>query len=184
MIATCSWCGTDEHVEDQDTANDVAFCVGPGHPEPRMFEPKKEWALAQAKTKSVVSRPEGIAAELGLYEDLLALLQVGEWADTVVVEYRYALEYPDTYAWMLDRWGHIQQGTRRYSTSAFIGSTLGQLSREARVAYKSGPGSGFTSRNSSIGFWALTPVPDEAIDMGWKRFAGENDLDPEIWPFV
>jgi hypothetical protein len=105
MIPMCKWCGSDLYVDDYDEASDIATCLGPGHPEPRMFEPKAEQAHAKAKELQLMEG--GIASELGLYTDLPKLLSYGEYVDTNVVEYRYGIAHPQEYAWMLDRWGHV-----------------------------------------------------------------------------
>jgi hypothetical protein len=178
----CTWCGTDEYVEEYDIANDIAYCSGPGHLEPRMFQPKIERALAKAN--ELADLDEGIASELGLYEDLANLLEYGKRLETAVVEYRYGIAHPENYSWMLDRWGHVTQGPRKYSTTAFIGSTLGQLTRMTNVAHKSGPSTAFFSYNSWVGYWTLEPVPSTIVDIGWTQFALDAGIDPNTWPLV
>lgn len=41
---------------------------------------------------------------------MIDLLNVGGWADTVVVEHRHGTAYLDQYAGMLRRWGHVTTG--------------------------------------------------------------------------
>ncbi len=183
MVPTCTWCGTDEYIDDYDPAEDLAWCVGPGHIEPRMFQPKAE-AKALAAANKLAALPEGMATELGLWTQLPALLSHGEWVDTNVVEYRYGIVDPDGYRQMLDRWGHVKQGPRKYSVSSYIGATLGHLSRSTNVTYKAGSGSGFFAYNSAVGFWTLEPVPAETIDVGWKHFATQHNLDANDWPLA
>lgn len=174
----CGHCGTDEFVEviETDGGPRIAICMGPVHVEPRTWEPPKHPAVTPA------GLPEGIAADLGLYDVLPALLNEGEWSDTVVIEHRYALQEPTDYGWMVKRWGHVAQGPRRYSTTSFIGSTLGDLSRKTNVTYRSGPGTGFFSYNSSIGFWTLQPVPATTVHNSWATYATGLGLDPQSWP--
>lgn len=181
MIALCTWCATDEYVEDHDMVNDVAYCTGPGHAEPRMFEPRKEQTARVARSAALTALPDGIANELGLYEDLPALLRLGEWAETGVVEYRYGIAHPDGYKWMLDRWGHVAQSSRRFSVTVFIGSTLGALTRATNVTHKSGPGTGFFGYNTTLGYWTLEPVPAKTVDMSWYQCATDEGLNPEEW---
>ena len=184
MNLNCIVCGTDLYVDEYDAEADTAWCTGTGHPEPRLVEPKKEAAAAKAKSEALNPLGYGIAYELGLYDDLPDLLNVGEWADTAVVEYRYGTTHPDQYAEMLRRWGHVAQSPRRYSVTSFIGSTLGQLSRSTNVTYREGPGTGFFAYNTRIGYWTLEPIPDSTITMSWERCAGDAGIDPNTWPLV
>lgn len=177
MIATCRWCATDEYAEYDATAG-VALCSGPGHTEVRMWEPASEIA------STTPDLGDGIAAAFGLYEDLPLCLNVGEWVETGVVEHRYGTAHPREYAAMVDRWGHVAQGPRRYSVTSFIGSTLGSLCRSSGVAHKKGPGTGFFSYNGGIGYWTLTPVPADAVDLSWAAFAPTVECHPNDWPLL
>ena len=185
MNATCSWCGSDDYVVDYDADNDIAMCSGPGHPEPRMFEPKAERAARLEAEQAARSRRSssggssvgyGIAKQLGLYDLLPPLLRSDEWAETGVVEHRFALAHPAEYAWMLDRWGHVGQGPRQYSTTSFIGSTLGWLTRAGVVALKMGRGTGFYDYNGDLGTWSLAPADEDAVDLSWHDYAISIDL--------
>lgn len=184
MNPMCSWCASDEYIDDYDAERDEAWCTGPGHPEPRMFEPKKEAAARAAKEKALSGLSFGIAHELGLYEDLVEVLRPGQWMETGAVEYCYGVEHPEIYRQMLDRWGHVAQSPRKYSVTSFIGSTLGQLSRWTNVTYRSGPGTGFFSYNRWVGYWTLEPVPDDAATTSWEVLARSEGLDPSGWPLV
>jgi len=184
MIVTRSTCATDEYVEDHDPVADTAWCFGPSHPEPpHLLEPKKE-AAARAASRQLNPLGYGIAYELGLYDDLPALLVQGEWVDTPTVEYRYGSGHPDHYADMPARWGHVAQGPRRYSVTSFIGATLGHLSRWTSVTHRPGPGTGFFSYNSTVGYWTLEPVPQATTTTSWADCASEADIDPKAWPLV
>ncbi len=90
MIANCDWCGTDEYV-DFDRVAGVAICSGPGHPMDRM------WELTQERPSTLIPLADGIAAELGLHDDLVACLREGEWAETGVIEHRYGTANPTNY---------------------------------------------------------------------------------------
>lgn len=180
MATVCTWCGTDEYVDEHDAAEDIAWCCGPGHAQPRMFHPKREIS----ERSKLEGWPGGIAYDLGLYDDLLALAVHDEWADTTVFEYRYAVNHPDTYRVMLGRWGHVTQGPRKYSTTSFIGSTLSQLSRMGYLDCRLGKGSGRFSYNSSMGLWALTPSAEGAAEVGWAVFARGEGIDPDEWPLA
>jgi hypothetical protein len=183
-LNTCTWCGTDEHVDAYDPVDDIAWCSGPGHPEPRMFQPKLERAIRRETDDKWRYLSNNIAAGYGLYDLLPELLVAGEWSDTNVVEHRFALAHPEIYAELLDRWGHVSQGSRKYSTTSFLGSTLGALCRAANVTHKSGHGSGRFSYNRWVGFWTIETVPADAVDIGWADYAVLNGFDPESWPLA
>ena len=62
----------------------------------------------------------GIAAELGVYDDVFLCLSPGEpWLEHGIVEHRDKELCPTAYRKMIDRWGHVIQGPRRYSVTAF-----------------------------------------------------------------
>ena len=177
MVVICRWCATDEYAE-LDEVTGLARCVGPGHDEAREWEPNDE---TEPEARGLA---DGIAAELGLYVDLPLCLNVGEWAETGVVEHRYGTAHPHEYAIMLQRWGHVAQGPRQYSVTTFIGSTLGALSRSSGVATKKGPGTGFFSYNAGLRYWTLTPVPPDAVDLSWADFAVSIGAHPNDWPLL
>ena len=190
MSTLCLWCGSDVYIDDHDEANDQAHCTGPGHPEPRMFEPKAE---AKAKAEAAAAAKKawrrdlgyGIAHRLDLYNDLYQLLNNGEWAETGVIEYRYGTAHPKNYQWMIGRWGHTSQGPRKYSVTSFVGSTLGQLSHsDMNVTYRSGPGTGCFDHNAAVGYWTLDPAPADATTTSWSSFATEQGLDPTKWSLI
>jgi hypothetical protein len=175
----CSWCGTDEYVTF-DSRSKVALCDGPGHPFERMWEPSQQ----RDPRSALSSLPDGIAVDLGLYDSLPKCLSVGEWAETGVVEHRFGTDHPEEYRWMVNRWGHVCQGPRRYSVTSFIGSTLGALSRATNVTGKFGRGSGFFDYNTSIGMWTLEPVPPSTEEMTWAKQAVEIGCSPRDWPLL
>lgn len=177
MIVNCSTCGTDEYVDFDETTG-VALCVGPGHPIERMWEPRRE------VEKPVRGLADGIAAELGLYDDLLTCLRHGEWAETGVIEHRYGTDHPSSYRWMVERWGHVAQSPRRYSVTSFIGSTLGALTRATDVSYREGRGTGFYDYNPTIGFWTLKPVPTDTVESAWATVAVELGHLSHCWPIL
>jgi hypothetical protein len=183
MSTLCTWCGSDVYVDAYDPATDEGWCSGPGHSEPRLFNPAAEKKLQKEK-HAPSALGYGIAYELGIYDALPELLVAGEWADTPTVEYRFGTAYPDVYEKLLARWGHVAQSPRKYSVTSFIGSTLGQLSRATNVTHKGGHASGFFSYNSTVGFWTLEPVPAETVDTGWEQCATAAGIDPDTWPLA
>ena len=176
MIANCNWCGSDEFTEF-DAASGVAICSGPGHLGERMWEPESE-------PVSLKPLADGIAAELGLYDDLLKCLYKGEWAETGVVEHRYGTDHPTEYRWMVDRWGHVAYGPRRYSVTSFIGTTLGALSHAGAVSSRAAEATGFFDYNGIIGYWTPQPVPDETYVTSWAKVAVELGHHPKDWPLL
>ena len=66
-------------------------------------------------------RGGGIGAKLGVYEDVFLCLSPGEpWLEHRIVEHRYKELFPAAYLEMINRWGHVSQGPRRYSVKAFL----------------------------------------------------------------
>ncbi len=67
------------------------------------------------------TRGGGIGAKLGVYDDVFLCLSPGEpWLEHGIVEHRYKELCPAAYLEMIDRWGHVSQGPRRYSVTAFL----------------------------------------------------------------
>jgi hypothetical protein len=183
MIGTCKFCATDEYT-DFDSASGVALCNGPGHTGERMWEPESERPTASSARSDRNDRSDSIAAELGLYDDLLDCLRLGEWAETGVVEHRYGTAHPSKYQSMIDRWGHCAQGPRRYSVTTYIGSTLGTLCRGATVTHRSGAATGFFQYNPVIGFWTLQPIQPQMVERSWATEAVELGHQPGDWPLL
>ncbi len=76
----------------------------------------------------------GIAAELGVYDDVFLCLSPGEpWLEHGIVEHRYKELRPTAYRQMIDRWGHVIQGPRRYSVTAFLTRTWARLAADVWV---------------------------------------------------
>lgn len=176
----CSICASDEYVT-YDPATRVVVCDGPAHPTERV------WELVEPTKHptAVVAANEPLRVQKRLFEDLPACLLVGEWADTGVVEHRYGQRHPETYAWMIERWGHVAMGERPYSSTSFIGSALGDLSRTPAVAFKAGGvGTGMYRHNRTIGLWTRPPVLDNAVDMTWERFAYQQGFHPKDFPLL
>ena len=70
---------------------------------------------------SAKAGPRGIGAELGVYDDVFLCLSPGEpWLEHGIVGHRYKELCPTAYREMIDRWGHVIQGPRRYSVTAFL----------------------------------------------------------------
>src|SRR5919108_492613 len=82
----------------------------------------------------------GIAAELGVYDDVFLCLSPGEpWLEHGIVEHRYKELRPTVYREMINRWGHVIQGPRRYSVTAFLTRRWSQLAINGVLSRKSPP---------------------------------------------
>src|SRR5206468_10303487 len=77
----------------------------------------------------------GIAAELGVYDDVFLCRSPGEaWLEHGIVEHRYKELRPTAYREMINRWGHVIQGPRRYSVTAFLTRRWSQLAIDGVLA--------------------------------------------------
>jgi hypothetical protein len=103
----------------------------------------------------------GIAAELGVYDDVFLCLSPGEpWLEHGIVEHRYKELRPTVYREMINRWGHVIQGPRRYSVTAFLTRRWSQLAIDGVLAAQLGPATGVYQHNGTIMYWALPPAPE------------------------
>ena len=125
----------------------------------------------------------GIAAEFGVYDDVFLCLSPGEpWAEHGIVEHRYKELRPTEYREMIDRWGHVIQGPRRYSVTAFLTRRWSQLASDGVLAAQLGPATGVYEHNGTILYWALPPGPEAQRIRTWADFAAELGIDPFDWP--
>jgi hypothetical protein len=126
----------------------------------------------------------GIAAELGVYDDVFLCLSPGEpWLEHGIVEHRYKELCPTAYRQMIDRWGHVIQGPRRYSVTAFLTRTWARLAADGLLAAQLGPATGVYqhTRNTTILYWALPPVPAPQRIRTWADFAADLGINPHGW---
>jgi hypothetical protein len=103
------------------------------------------------------TRGGGIGAKLGVYDDVFLCLSPGEpWLEHGIVEHRYKELCPSAYRQMIDRWGHVIQGPRRYSVTAFLTRTWARLAADGLLAAHLGPATGMYqhNRNTTILYWA------------------------------
>ena len=129
-----------------------------------------------------IARGGGIGAELGVYDDVFLCLSPGEpWLEHGIVEQRYKELCPAAYLEMIDRWGHVSQGPRRYSVTAFLTRAWSQLARDGMLATKLGPATGLYEHNGSILYWALPPGPEARRIRTWADFAADLGLSPYVW---
>ena len=128
------------------------------------------------------TRGGGIGAKLGVYDDVFLCLSPGEpWLEHGIVEHRYKELCPAAYLEMIDRWGHVSQGPRRYSVTAFLTRAWSQLARDGVLATKLGPATGLYEHNGSILYWALPPGPEAQRIRTWADFAADLGISPCDW---
>lgn len=142
-----------------------------------------------AKYVEPVGRParDGIGEELGIYDDLPALLRPDEpVVEYGVVEHRYALAHPAEYRQLVERYGHTALEPSQYTASAFLAKALGQLSREGALVFRSVRATGRWAYNGQISGWCLPNT--EAVEsdevLSWEAFAEREGIDPQTWPVV
>jgi hypothetical protein len=126
--------------------------------------------------------PVGIGAQLGVYEDVFLCLSPGEpWLEHGIVEHRYKELCPGAYREMIDRWGHVTQGPRRYSVTAFLTRVWSQLAGYGVLAAQLGPATGLYDHNGTIMYWAVPPGPDAQRIQTWADFAADLGISPYEW---
>lgn len=176
----CPLCGTQDDLETPTPLPDGAWqfvCRGFHQPSPYGFETSADQKLAP--------HPEGLAAELGLWEDLPKLLSVGEpWVEYGIVEYRYALAHPVEYGMLVEKYGHTAGGPKKFTASAFIARTLGHLAADDIVAASFHPGTGYWKHNNPISFWVdpASFLTSDSDVITWQQFAEKEGFDPLDWP--
>jgi hypothetical protein len=124
-----------------------------------------------------VPQPEGLpgidgyAAELGLAAELPAAIAQhrGQWIEYGVAERAYALQCPDDFAAIVNRYGHNAVKPKQYTASAFLAGVLGVLSKHGTVLCHLGPATGRWKYNGTISWWAVPPAPSwESACLSWS----------------
>lgn len=148
-------------------------CPGGGH-EPYRWE-------ATAADRTDEAGASGLAAEMGLYDDLPRCLVAGEpFVEYGVVEHRYSELRPRVYEDLLRRYSHTRiERNKPYTTSVFVASALSWLLRHGDVVVTWADATGYWSYNGVISYWALPPGPAEADRLTWVEYATANGLDPD-----
>lgn len=125
----------------------------------------------------------GIAEELGVYDDLLALFtEPGPYLEWGVIEHRYAQLRPTVYSELVGKYSHTAFGPTKYSASAFLGQAAGKLAREGHLSLQWVPATGYWKYNGKVGGFTLAPAADDAPVVSWVEFAQNEGIDPEDWP--
>src|SRR4051812_10195973 len=85
----------------------------------------------------------GVAAGVGGFDDGFLFLSPREpWVGHGSLGHRYKELCPTAYRQMIDRWGHVIQGPRRYSVTAFLTRTGARLAADGLLAAQLGPATG------------------------------------------
>lgn len=126
---------------------------------------------------------DGIAADLGIKEDLLDVIgRESRWLEYGVVEYLYAVENPTHYRQLVQMFSHTAiERPIQNSASAFIGTCLGILEQEGRLAKRTCRATGYWSYNTTVTAWAPRGNSLDAPIRAWAEFAIRQGLNPEEW---
>ena len=176
-LPVCPLCGhQDDLVEEPSPGPGLRLFTCTGHSPPYEIS---------VPTYDEMEGAEGLYAEYGLDESLLRCVGAGAghrpgdgFVEHAVAEYRLSLENPKGYRACLQAWGHTTIEPRRYTASVYIALRLGALSREERIVYRPGPGTGHFSYNDQVGYWAPAPADPGAALLSWAGFAEREGLDP------
>jgi hypothetical protein len=124
------------------------------------------------------SDADGIIGDLGLYEDLMQCVLVGDpWVEYGIIEFRYRLAYPGKFRDLVRERGHRQFPVGNNTASKLIGQALGILAeRGSLVKHVGGAGTGFWRHNDPSHWYARPPAPPISKLVTWTGYlAGELD---------
>lgn len=129
------------------------------------------------------SAGSSLANDLGLDLDLPAVLKAlgPGWWEYGLVERAYAQARPEQWTTMVEKWGHTAIASTPYTASAYLGRTLGDLSRRGSVLFRLGPATGRWTYNSPASYWAMWPEPEWDQRTSWVDVlddAGTSPRDP------
>ena len=169
----CPICAHDDdvHIELVD-GEWVMRCTYAGHPI-YVWHPTKQPSDAGEEGS-------GVAAELGVFDDLLVCVGEG-FAETAVIEFRYWKLSPQTYRLLVEKYGHTAYGPAKYTASALLAGILRNLANQGLVQRTIVPATGYWSYNMTTG--AYGPLGATVEPLSWERFAVDTlDVDPMDWP--
>lgn len=126
------------------------------------------WTPTQRSNgRSNLDARTGIGEEWGVDDALIQCVDNSDqWFEYGIIEHRYKLAHPTTYAQMVRRWGHTAQRRTRYSASSFLGGCLGRLATEGLISTR--------RHRITIGYWSYVPKVTHAARCtrplnGWEE---------------
>lgn len=169
----CPMCALDEHIVTMESeSGDVELsCTACDYTWP--VKPEAAAGIGR----------NGYAAELGVYEDLLACLPADSpWTEHGVIEHRFKARRPEVYAELVRTYRHHADGSNAtFSASKFLAGAMGQLQREGLLVTKRAKPTGYWSYLSAVSYRARPPEPDWDGRLTWVAYAGAEGLDPTAW---
>lgn len=176
----CQLCGLDDFLDAVRLADGVwrFTCSNPRHG-PYVFDATD--SVSSPWTSTIVE-------ELGVEDKVLSCLRAdGYYEEYGILEYRFQQAYPETYAALIDHYGHRALGTGKNppTTTAILCGVLGRLYEFEDAIAIWGPATGYWRYNSKISYGALpqSGVTPEDI-LTWEDFAAAEGLDPTAWPYA
>ncbi|MCY3851387.1 MAG: hypothetical protein OXF75_11415 [Acidimicrobiaceae bacterium] len=174
----CPKCSYDDSIiEFLDDGKQTLYCESCKYP----WNP-----TLQSNGRSNLDARTGIGEEWGVYDALIQCVDNSDqWLEYGIIEHRYKLVHPTTYAQMVRRWGHTAQSRTKYSASSFLGGCLGRLATEGVISTR--------RHRTTTGYWsylpevthaARCPAPPEEHFLSWHDYAVGNGLDPFKWEFT
>lgn len=184
MIQTCPTCHFADDVTYTKTGGEFVYtCDNPKHGPISWRKPA---------TNPATNAREGYLIEHGVYGDLLSCVRADDpWLEYGVVEHRYRILRPQTYATLVRSYSHAARNAARggtiatpdrsMTTSRRLSGALSQLAEEGLLSSRKGRASGFWSYNSDVSHYGPVPAPAGDAFLSWVAFATKEGLDPQQW---
>lgn len=178
MFQTCPFHGSEDvpGIPTGDSDGSVSFTcsIARNHPDPG------HWSWLYIPEPASAAGATGLAAELGLEVELRAALGTlpRQWVEYGLVERAYAVQRPDDFARIVEKYGHVAIAPARYTASAYVARVLGVLSRRGQLLYRRGEATGWWGYNGNISWWALAPEPNWEDRISWVETGNETDYVP------
>lgn len=152
--------------------------------------PQQDHAVAGPFTWTSVQGPVGGSGDsLGLGLDIklpkavsTAAKKFGKsWVEFGLVEWAYATANPADWSMLLARYDHTYYypasppAKLPYTASKYLARSLGALSRQTKLRYQDGPGTGRWDYNSTISYYSMPKKADWSSQATWE--SSELDMD-------
>jgi len=129
---------------------------------------------------------------LGVPGELLACIHDDDpWLEYGIVEDRLRRRSPQTYAELVDTYGHSarnavrggpdEDAVRARTTSNRLSQELGRLAEAGLISQWEGPGTGYWSYLTKVSYWGPTPPPANGSALTWTAYAQKRGMDPQSW---